>query len=37
MVNRAAEQNTVLLVGGGIGGLAAALGSAQAGYEGDLF
>ncbi|GIS90548.1 MAG: hypothetical protein CM1200mP20_05890 [Pseudomonadota bacterium] len=37
MVNRAAEQNTVLLVGGGIGGLAAALGLAQAGYEVDLF
>ena len=37
MVNRAAEQNTVLLGGGGIGGLAAALGLAQAGYEVDLF
>ena len=37
MANCGAKQNTVLLVGGGIGGLAAALGLAQAGYEVDLF
>ena len=37
MANSGAKQNTVLLVGGGIGGLAAALGLAQAGYEVDLF
>ena len=37
MANSGVKQNTVLLVGGGIGGLAAALALAQAGYQVELF